>query len=218
MSKPKNYRVRRVSFTVVREAGALEPRLLDTPDLVADLARQLIPDDAREHFWTFMLNAQNQLVATYHVSTGTLTSALVSPREVFGPALRLLGVASVVMVHNHPSGDVTPSAEDRRLTRQLADAAKLLDLNLLDHVIIGNGRESFYSFASRRDPLTWRACSRSAACSPRPPRSARWPTTTRHRAAARRATSSWTRASSAWPTSARTTRSSTARASSPRSA
>jgi DNA repair protein RadC len=65
-----------------------------------------------------------------------------------GPALRE-GAASIILVHNHPSGDPTPSREDVRLTRQIADAARLLDLNLHDHLIIGNGTEAWVSLAER---------------------------------------------------------------------
>ena len=98
---------------------------------------------------TSEFDSQNGLVATHEVSTGTLSAALVHPREVFGPALRLMGVASIVLVHNHPSGDPTPSKADLRLTRQLVDGAKLLDLAIHDHVIIGNGTGEHVSLASR---------------------------------------------------------------------
>ena len=82
--------------------------------------------------------------------TGTQSAALVHPREVLGPALRE-GAAGLVLLHNHPSGDPTPSREDLRLTRQLADGARLLDLRLHDHIIIGNGTEQWVSLAQRGD-------------------------------------------------------------------
>jgi len=82
------------------------------------------------------------------VSTGTLSASLVHPREVLGPALRE-GAAALILVHNHPSGDPTPSREDLRLTQQLADGARLLDLRLHDHVIIGNGTAQWVSLAQR---------------------------------------------------------------------
>ncbi len=128
-----NYTVNVVRFRVVREPG---PRRapLSAPLAVAALAAQLLPDDAREHFGAFLLDAQNHLVAYHEVSSGTLTASLVHPREVFGPALRVLGVASVVLVHNHPSGDLAPSKEDLRLTRQLVDAGKLLDVVVHDQI------------------------------------------------------------------------------------
>src|SRR5262252_3672197 len=85
-----NYSVRVVRFAVVREALGPAPRTLSTPEAVATLARELIPDDAREHFGVFLLNARNGLIAYHEVSTGTLS-------------------ASLVLVHNHPSGDPEPS-------------------------------------------------------------------------------------------------------------
>src|SRR5215471_9904342 len=146
---PVNYSVRVVRFAVVREATESVPRTLSTPEAVATLARELIPDDAREHFGVFLLNARNGLIAYHEVSTGTLSASLVHPREVFGPALRVMGVASLILVHNHPSGDPEPSREDVRLTRQLVDASKVLDLPIHDHVIVGNGSDAYVSLASR---------------------------------------------------------------------
>jgi DNA repair protein RadC len=153
---PTRYTLHVVSFSVVREPdplGSCAPSRsrskLNDPAAVAQLGRQIIADDAREHFWTLMLDSQNGLVAAHEVSTGTLAASLVHPREVFGPALRVLGVASVVLIHNHPSGDATPSREDLRLTRQLVDAGKLLDIRVHDHVIIGNGTDAYVSLAQR---------------------------------------------------------------------
>lgn len=145
----RNYRVHLATFRVRRDVTAPDPRLITDAKEVAALARDLIPDDAREHFLSLMLNTQNVLVAAHHVATGTLNSALVHPREIIGPALRMMGVAAIVLVHNHPSGDPTPSREDLRLTSQIASAMTLLDLRLHDHVILGNGSGSFVSFAER---------------------------------------------------------------------
>jgi DNA repair protein RadC len=147
-----NYRVREVRFSVVRASASSDPRELSNPGSVVDLVRSLgdsmIPDDAREHFIVLMLNAKNRLVAFHRVSTGTLSGTLVQPREVFGPALRTMGVASIVLVHNHPSGDPTPSREDVRLTRQLAESGRLLDLPVHDHIVIGDA-EAWMSFSDR---------------------------------------------------------------------
>jgi DNA repair protein RadC len=145
-----NYRVTEVRFTVLREATErLHRRRLDSPQAVAELVRQLIPDDAREHFGVVLLDAKLQLVAWHHVSTGTLSASLVHPREVFGPAFRLLGVSSVALAHNHPSGDPTPSTEDIKLTRQLVEAARLLDIRVQDHVILGDGTAAYVSLGER---------------------------------------------------------------------
>jgi DNA repair protein RadC len=93
-----------------------------------------------------LLDAQNGLLRDLIVSEGTLSSSLVHPREVFKPAI-LEPAASIVLIHNHPSGDPTPSREDVRLTRQLAECARLLDLRIHDHVVIGRGR--YVSLAER---------------------------------------------------------------------
>ncbi len=146
-----NYTIDVVKFRVTRETARRLPRdqrKLLQPNVVAALAREIIPDDGREHFGMFMLNAQNELVAYHEISMGTLTASLVSPREVFGAALRTLGVAAVILVHNHPSGSVTPSREDMALTKTLVKAGKLLDILVLDHVIIDGGESrDFYAFA-----------------------------------------------------------------------
>ena len=149
---PTKYKLHVVSFTCLREDSeqsvvAQEP--ISAPEAAAALARQIIADDAKEHFWILLLNSQNRLVAAHEVSTGTLSASLVHPREVFGPALRIMGVASIVLVHNHPSGDPTPSTEDLRLTRQLVDAGRLLDIRVHDHVIVGDGTDAYTSLATR---------------------------------------------------------------------
>lgn len=141
--------VRSVAFRLVREPGAPDPVRLMDPTATASFSRHLIPDDVKEHFWIIMLNAQNRVVAFHEVSMGTLSASLVHPREVFAPALRVPGVASLILVHNHPSGDPTPSREDIRLTRQLVDAGKLLDVAVHDHLIIGDGTDRFVSLAQR---------------------------------------------------------------------
>ncbi len=115
-------------------------------ELALDLARSA--DDGREHFWAVLLNVQLGYLMHTEVSVGTLNASLVHPREVFGPAVRE-GAASLVLIHNHPSGDPTPSQEDIRLTRQLVEAGKLLDLPVHDHVIVGSGTGAWVSFAER---------------------------------------------------------------------
>src|SRR5258705_6048505 len=144
------YRLKLATWIVHRVPGQPSPRLLGSPAAVALLAQDLLrgADDDREHFWVVFLNAQNRYLMHTLVSTGTQSASLVHPREVLGPALRV-GAAALILIHNHPSGDPTPSREDLRLTRQLVDGAQLLDLRLHDHVIIGNGTERWVSLAHR---------------------------------------------------------------------
>lgn len=146
------YRLRLATWTVVRERGQPSPWILSDPEAAAllalDLARER--DDDREHFWVIVLNAQNHYLMHEEVSVGTQSASLVHTREVFRLAVRE-GAASLILVHNHPSGDPTPSREDLRLTRQLADAARLLDFRLHDHIITGNGTDRWVSLAQRGD-------------------------------------------------------------------
>jgi DNA repair protein RadC len=146
----RRYRLKLATWMVVREPGQPSPRVLSDPAVVAELARDLIAaaDDDKEHFWAIFLNTQNHYLLHTEVTVGTQSASLVHPREVFGPALRE-GASAAILVHNHPSGDPTPSREDIRLTRQLAEAAKVLDLRLHDHIIIGNGTLQWISFAQR---------------------------------------------------------------------
>jgi DNA repair protein RadC len=146
----QRYRLKLATWTVVREPGQPSPRVLSTPAAVVELAKDLVQaaDDDKEHFWVILLNAQNHYLLHTEVSIGTQSASLVHPREALGPAVRE-GAASIILVHNHPSGDPTPSREDIRLTRQLADGARLFDIALHDHVIIGNGSLSWTSLSER---------------------------------------------------------------------
>jgi len=112
-----------------------------------DLFRHFYPilrDRKQELFKVILLDAKNIIVKETTVSEGTLTLSIVHPREVFAFAIRE-SAAGVIFLHNHPSGDPTPSPEDRRLTDRLAAAGKLLGISVLDHVIVGDGR--YVSFA-----------------------------------------------------------------------
>lgn len=146
----RRYRLKLASWTVVREPGQPSPKILSDPAAAVALARDFVAsaDDDKEHFWLILLNAQNHYLMHTEVSVGTQSSSLVHPREVLGPALRE-GASALILVHNHPSGDPTPSREDIRLTRQLAESAKLIDIRLHDHIVIGSGTLDSVSFAER---------------------------------------------------------------------
>jgi DNA repair protein RadC len=85
-----------------------------------------------------LLNQKNEVLESPTVSVGTLSASLVHPREVFKPAVRA-SAASVILAHNHPSGNTEPSAEDREVTRRISEAARILGIEVLDHVILGDG-------------------------------------------------------------------------------
>jgi DNA repair protein RadC len=115
------------------------------PDDVARLFQGRLRDLQVEEFHLLALDSQSQVLREVLVTRGLLNSSLVHPREVFRAAIAE-AAAGIIVVHNHPSGDPTPSAEDRAVTQQLAAAGRLLDLPLYDHVIIAGDR--FVSFAT----------------------------------------------------------------------
>ncbi len=139
--EPKRY-VRRVVSrleTIVCESPTRRKLYGESTKAAADIAKlfgPLIVDEPVEHFITVMLDVQNKIIAYDETSKGTLTSSLVHPREVFGPAIRF-GAASVIVAHNHPSGDPKPSLADGEVTKRLLEAGKLLGIPLLDHVVLG---------------------------------------------------------------------------------
>lgn len=114
-------------------------------DVLDICAPQLVGLD-REHFWALALNTKNQLLRIVEVSVGSLNASIVHPRELFKDAIRV-SAASVIVVHNHPSGDPTPSGADIQLTRRLVKAGDVLGIEVLDHVVIGGSGE----YASLRD-------------------------------------------------------------------
>lgn len=136
-----------VRVELVREAPS---RLGDSITNAAQVF-SLLKDHAarwdREHFLTLILDGQHRVVGIDDVSVGTLNASLVHPREVFKTAI-LANAAAIIAAHNHPSGDLTPSAEDKAITKRLADAGSLLGIRLLDHVIVtSNGYFAFSEHA-----------------------------------------------------------------------
>lgn len=128
--------------TVMEVAGrVLEQRngespLLNRAEIVAEHLRPVVAGLEVEKFWVLCLNRKNRLLKRVEITSGTATAALAHPREVFRAAIRE-GAAAVVCAHNHPSGDPAPSAPDMHVTRQLREAAKAIDIELIDHVIVG---------------------------------------------------------------------------------
>jgi DNA repair protein RadC len=112
--------------------------VISSPADVERLLRGRIANLDRENFVVVLLNTKNEVIETSTVSVGTLDASLVHPREVFKPAVRA-SAASVILAHNHPSGMVEPSREDREVTRRLGEAAGVLGIEVLDHVIVGDG-------------------------------------------------------------------------------
>ena len=110
-----------------------------------DLAKRIVdPGADREHFGVICLDAKNTPLGWRVIAVGTVSTCLVHPREVFRPAL-VLGASAIVAFHNHPSGDLTPSAEDMAVTERLVRAGDLVGVRLLDHLVLAGPR--FHSFA-----------------------------------------------------------------------
>lgn len=123
-----------------------ESPLLDTPERVADLLREPNRVYTVETFQVAFLNTRRRLIGVQNLSQGTLDTILVHPREVFAPAIAKRA-AAIVLVHNHPSGDPSPSREDAEVTRRLARAGRLLGIEILDHVIVAE--QGFSSLRER---------------------------------------------------------------------
>ena len=126
-------------------------RPLDSAKAVAQHFRSRIAGLDVEKFWVLCLDRKNRLLQECETSSGTATSSLIHPREVFREAIRLSATA-VIVVHNHPSGDPAPSPADIQVTRQLREAAQTVKIDLLDHVILGRQSTDplglgFYSFS-----------------------------------------------------------------------
>lgn len=137
---------RRVRLSLVRERADQPYTLRHGGDVVALLAA-FLRDDPRERFVAVYLDSRHRPIAVHDAHTGTAGSSPVHPREVYGPALQL-AATSIVVAHNHPSGDPTPSAEDRRMTDRLRQVGELVGIELLDHVVLGE--DSYFSFASEQ--------------------------------------------------------------------
>jgi len=141
------YRISRFRVQLVRESTCTAPfRIISSPYEAHALLHELLDDADREHFLVLMLDNRHYLIGINTVSIGTLNASLVHPREVFKPAL-LCNTAAVLLAHNHPSGDPSPSAEDLALTARLKQSGELLGVAVLDHLIIGEN--TFVSLKER---------------------------------------------------------------------
>jgi len=128
-----------IELPMVREASGPS---IGQARMVAELCKDM-ENFPQECFVVWSLDQKNKVIDKHMIAIGSLTGCLVHPREVYRPAL-LDGAAAVFFIHNHPSGDPKPSADDIDLTARLVNGARLLGLRVLDHVVVGRGR--FFSF------------------------------------------------------------------------
>lgn len=123
-----------------RMASTQAPRLrrFFSPADIADFYMERLRQQEQECVWCLMLDTKNGFLAERRISMGTVNASLLSPREIFFAALSCRAV-SIALVHNHPSGDPTPSREDYAATKKIAEAGNILGIQLLDHIVIGDG-------------------------------------------------------------------------------
>ena len=119
------------------------PKITSSED-VYEIMSPLLSDLKHEEFWVLILNQGNKVIHKSRVSSGGVASTVADSKLIFKPALEKLG-SSIILCHNHPSGNLKPSAADIQLTKKNVEAGKLLDIRVLDHVIVANNK--YYSFA-----------------------------------------------------------------------
>lgn len=127
------YRIALVKEETLRQT---EQPQMDSSANVAKILHEYLDGSDREHFVVLLLNCKNKVIGINTVSTGSLTSSLAHPREVFKAAI-LGNAAAVILGHNHPSGDPTPSSDDVNLTKRLCECGELLGIKVLDHIVLG---------------------------------------------------------------------------------
>ena len=138
----------RFDVRLVRDGrvATMEPTLIRRPEDALPVLEPELSELAYEKFIALALSTKNHVIAVLPVSSGSLNASIVHPRELFQRAI-LANAASLILCHNHPSGDPSPSTDDTALTRKLVDAGQLLDIPILDHIVLGYGR--YVSFKER---------------------------------------------------------------------
>ncbi|MGI9862323.1 JAB domain-containing protein [Moorella naiadis] len=147
---PKRYAVNLVNVRLVKEKriGYLDKEI-KMPDTAVKIAMNLLNEADREHFLVMFMDVKQKINGVQIISMGTISEVLAPPREVFKGAI-LAGASGIICVHNHPSGDVTPSESDKLICQNLIKAGKLLSIPVLDFIIVGPGGE-FFSFKRHSD-------------------------------------------------------------------
>jgi len=131
-----------IKRTFVKEIETV--KTTDAPAAVAHLRQVFDFDREQEQFYVLFLNTSNEIIGTHLSHIGSINSVMAQNRDVFRPAL-IAGAAAIIIAHNHPSGNTTPSEQDRKFTREAVTAGKLLNIQVLDHLIITE--TDYYSFS-----------------------------------------------------------------------
>ena len=140
-----SYEMEVVNIRLVNEPSWYSKEPLDNPDKIARFMSEELRSFDREVFCILNLTTDAKVINMNIVSMGTLNASLVSAREVFKSSI-LSNAASIIAVHNHPSGNLYPSQNDMLITNKLMQAGELLGIELLDHIIVGGGKGEYYSF------------------------------------------------------------------------
>jgi DNA repair protein RadC len=158
-----NYLAPMMTISLVTGNGSKMPMLIkqklkiaNTPERVSNIMTAILNnedevDRKKEHFWAIGTNVKLRIEYIDLVSLGTLSETVVHPREVFRYAI-MKGVSSLILVHNHPSGDLTPSEQDEETTKKLKQAGEIIGIKVMDHIII-DGEGNYYSFDQRKKNL-----------------------------------------------------------------
>lgn len=130
-----------------------EKAVITAPEHVFEIISAILKaeqpiDQEKEHFWAIGLNTRNVVKFVDLVSLGSLDSSICHPRETFRLAVSK-GVSSIIIAHNHPSGDPDPSVDDVEMTRRMVEAGKILGITVLDHIIVGNGTNEYQTMKGR---------------------------------------------------------------------
>lgn len=153
----KKHELKVVSIRMVEDPPLLSETPADSPDQVVKIMAKELEKYDRELFCILNLRSKSQVINMNIVSMGTLNGAVVSPREVFKSSI-LSNAASIVLLHNHPSGNCEPSREDRLLTRRLQECGEMIGIPVVDHIITGE-KGRYYSFLENKilskPDMTW---------------------------------------------------------------
>lgn len=133
-------------ITLEKEVSSNHPDLthyIKSPDDVVQVAKDFLrlEEESEEYMYMLGLNTKNKVLGVFEVSHGTVNASIVGTREIFQKAL-LLNSVSIIVMHNHPSGDPTPSRQDIEVTKKLVSAGEILGVEVLDHIIVGDGQYS----------------------------------------------------------------------------
>jgi len=142
----KWYKIPDYKIMLVRDSNiTADKKRISHPNDVVNVFQTYLDGADREYFCIAMLDRKGNLLGLNTVSIGSVSSSIVHPREVFKPAI-IIGASSIILCHNHPSGDTMPSNEDITVTRKLIEGGKILNIEILDHVIIG---DNYYSMKEK---------------------------------------------------------------------